>query len=114
MPRIELPPYFKSQDENANRRQDAEDAFFQSLSTVPREWNSNGVLLTVTVLAGTTARLRHGLGFKANGWMVRRVERTVGATAGPTLPFYRPGQQNDKNVLELFFQIPGTYTLLIF
>jgi hypothetical protein len=115
MPKVVPPPYLDAENRNGNRRQDAEDRFFLELIGSPREFNGNGVeIVAPGILANSRVRLNHGLGFKANGWLLKRVQRALGVVVGPRLPFYRADFVNNKNTLELFIQDAGDYTFLVF
>ncbi len=114
MPKVKRPTYFKSADENTNRRQESEDRFFDELLMGPREFLADGVGITITATGGKTETLQHGLGFPVHGWLLTRVQLAAGAVSGPSLPFYRAGDVDDGTNLELYFEDAGTYTFLVY
>lgn len=114
MPVVTPPIYFKGADDNANRRQDSEDAFFGALLGDPRDFVRDGVAIVANgILAASQVRLVHSLGYKARGWFVKRVERPLGsATYVP--PFFRTGGENTTSAIQLFFASAGDYTVQVF
>ncbi len=117
MTEAKVPTYFKTEDENVNRRQDSEDTFIAALLDEPREFLRNAVQVIV-VAEGTGGEpivdLQHGLGFPAHGWVLTRVTLAAGSVAGPSLPFTTTALTSDNNVLQVFIEDAGTYQFMVY